>query len=131
MLPGSPDKPNFPLNLLADFAGGGMVCVLGILLALVERGKTGHGQIVDVDMVNLPSLNHGRNLLTWLRFLVLGICLHSPFCMQSTKIHTCSRKREAPICWMVVLHSMGYTFALMGGGCLSHALSHSSSRFSS
>ena len=52
MLPGLPDKPSFPLNIMADFAGGGMVCVLGILLALFERAtKSGKGQVVDVDMV--------------------------------------------------------------------------------
>ncbi|KAG6918631.1 hypothetical protein DXG01_012750 [Tephrocybe rancida] len=51
MLPGS-DKPAFPLNLLADFAGGGMTCVLGILLALIERGKSGCGQVVETDMVS-------------------------------------------------------------------------------
>lgn len=51
MLPGPPDKPSFPLNLLADFAGGGMTCALGILLALIERGNSGRGQVVDTDMV--------------------------------------------------------------------------------
>ncbi|KAF9468153.1 CoA-transferase family III [Collybia nuda] len=51
MLPG-PDKPRFPLNLLADFAGGGLICVLGILLALIERGKSGRGQVVNADMVS-------------------------------------------------------------------------------
>jgi len=52
MLPGLPEKPAFPLNILADFAGGGMMCVLGILLALFERAtKDGKGQVVDVDMV--------------------------------------------------------------------------------
>ncbi len=51
MLPGTTEKPAFPLNLLADFAGGGLVCALGILLALIERGKTGLGQVVDTDMV--------------------------------------------------------------------------------
>ena len=50
MLPGS-EKPVFPLNILADFAGGGLMCVLGILLALIERGKSGRGQVVDTDMV--------------------------------------------------------------------------------
>ena len=50
ILPGS-GKPAFPLNILADFAGGGLVCVLGILLALIERGKSGRGQVVDTDMV--------------------------------------------------------------------------------
>ncbi|KAJ6619679.1 CoA-transferase family III [Mycena sp. CBHHK59/15] len=52
MLPGSVDKPAFPLNLLADFAGGGLTCALGILLALIERGKSGRGQVVDSDMVS-------------------------------------------------------------------------------
>ncbi|KAG5652777.1 hypothetical protein H0H81_003715, partial [Sphagnurus paluster] len=51
MLPGS-DKPAFPLNLLADFAGGGLICALGILLALIERGKSGRGQVVNADMVS-------------------------------------------------------------------------------
>lgn len=55
MLPGK-EKPSFPLNLLADFGGGGMVCVLGILLALVERGKSGRGQIVEADMVSFGAL---------------------------------------------------------------------------
>ncbi|KAF6757252.1 alpha-methylacyl-CoA racemase [Ephemerocybe angulata] len=49
MLPGT--KPTFPLNLLADFAGGGMMCALGILLALIERGASGKGQVVNTDMV--------------------------------------------------------------------------------
>jgi alpha-methylacyl-CoA racemase len=41
---------------MADFAGGGMMCVLGILLALFERTtKSGKGQVVDVDMVNGTS----------------------------------------------------------------------------
>lgn len=45
-------KPAFPLNLLADFAGGGALCVLGILMALVSRTRTGRGQVVQVDMVS-------------------------------------------------------------------------------
>ncbi len=52
MLPGSTDRPSFPLNLLADFAGGGMACALGILLALFERNASGRGQIVNADMVS-------------------------------------------------------------------------------
>jgi len=50
LLPGT--KPLFPLNILADFAGGGLTCALGILLALIERGKSGRGQVVDADMVS-------------------------------------------------------------------------------
>ncbi|GAA6059764.1 hypothetical protein JCM10212_001972 [Sporobolomyces blumeae] len=45
------DKPYFPANLLADFAGGGMIAVVGILAALLERGRSGKGQIVEIDMV--------------------------------------------------------------------------------
>lgn len=29
------------------------MCVLGILFALIERGKSGRGQVVDVDMVSI------------------------------------------------------------------------------
>ncbi|EGN98917.1 hypothetical protein SERLA73DRAFT_181644 [Serpula lacrymans var. lacrymans S7.3] len=52
MLPGTQEKPSFPLNLLADFGGGGLMCATGILLALVERGKSGKGQVVCTDMVS-------------------------------------------------------------------------------
>lgn len=55
MLPGTSEKPSFPLNLLGDFAGGGLLCATGILLALIERGKSGRGQVVNADMVNHPS----------------------------------------------------------------------------
>ncbi|KIM39788.1 hypothetical protein M413DRAFT_19577 [Hebeloma cylindrosporum] len=52
MLPGTKDKPTFPLNLMADFAGGGVMCAVGILLALIDRGRTGRGQVVNADMVS-------------------------------------------------------------------------------
>ncbi|KAF2858574.1 putative isopenicillin n-CoA epimerase [Piedraia hortae CBS 480.64] len=44
--------PTAPANLLADFAGGGSVCFMGILLALIHRARTGKGQIVDANMVD-------------------------------------------------------------------------------
>ncbi|XP_061657000.1 alpha-methylacyl-CoA racemase [Syngnathoides biaculeatus] len=47
----SREKPYAPLNLLADFAGGGLTCALGIVLALLERTKSGKGQIIDASMV--------------------------------------------------------------------------------
>lgn len=47
----SAEKPYAPLNLVADFAGGGLTCALGIVLALLERTKSGKGQIVDASMV--------------------------------------------------------------------------------
>ncbi|KAG1905304.1 CoA-transferase family III domain-containing protein [Suillus fuscotomentosus] len=52
MLPGTMHKPTFPLNLIADFAGGGLLCANGILLAIIERGRSGRGQVVNVDMVS-------------------------------------------------------------------------------
>ncbi|XP_038131024.1 alpha-methylacyl-CoA racemase [Cyprinodon tularosa] len=47
----SGEKPYAPLNLIADFAGGGLTCALGIVLALLERTKSGKGQIIDASMV--------------------------------------------------------------------------------
>jgi alpha-methylacyl-CoA racemase len=35
------DNPVPPVNLLGDFAGGGLMCALGILVALVERNNSG------------------------------------------------------------------------------------------
>ncbi|KAJ3474383.1 hypothetical protein NLI96_g12490 [Meripilus lineatus] len=53
LLPGTSTEPSFPLNLLADFAGGGLLCALGILIALFEREtKSGLGQVVQSDMVS-------------------------------------------------------------------------------
>lgn len=43
--------PQPPINILGDFAGGSLVCLMGILFALIERGKSGKGQIVEADMV--------------------------------------------------------------------------------
>ncbi|KAJ8521342.1 hypothetical protein ONZ45_g1937 [Pleurotus djamor] len=51
MLPG-PDKPSFPGNILADFAGGGFMGAFGVILALIEREKTGKGKVVNIDMVS-------------------------------------------------------------------------------
>ena len=47
----SPDgKPSIPLNLIADYAGGGLCGAVGILAALMAREKTGQGQYVDIAM---------------------------------------------------------------------------------
>src|SRR5262245_25601726 len=46
------EKPLAPVNLLGDFAGGGMLCALGICLALLERAHSGKGQVVDTAMVD-------------------------------------------------------------------------------
>lgn len=51
----SEEKPYAPLNLVADFAGGGLTCALGIVLALLERTKSGKGQVIDASMVSVSS----------------------------------------------------------------------------
>ncbi len=47
---GEPPLP--PSNVLGDFAGGGLLCAMGILLALMARERTGKGQVVDAAMVD-------------------------------------------------------------------------------
>jgi crotonobetainyl-CoA:carnitine CoA-transferase CaiB-like acyl-CoA transferase len=48
---GWPDTPPaLPINLLADFAGGGLMCAFAICVALLARERTGRGQNVDVGM---------------------------------------------------------------------------------
>lgn len=46
------EKPTPPLNLVGDFGGGGMLLAFGIASALVERGTSGKGQVVDAAMVD-------------------------------------------------------------------------------
>ncbi|XP_076973045.1 alpha-methylacyl-CoA racemase [Tamandua tetradactyla] len=47
----SGENPYAPLNLLADFAGGSLMCTLGIIMALFERTRSGRGQVIDANMV--------------------------------------------------------------------------------
>ena len=44
--------PYPPANILADFAGGGLMCAVGVLLALISRAQTGKGQVVECNMVD-------------------------------------------------------------------------------
>lgn len=46
------EKPYPPGNIVGDFAGGGAVCFLGIVLALLHRAQTGYGQVVEANMVD-------------------------------------------------------------------------------
>ncbi|XP_072765288.1 alpha-methylacyl-CoA racemase [Anoplolepis gracilipes] len=45
------EKPTPPVNLAADFGGGGLTCAFGIILALYERTKSNLGQVIDATMV--------------------------------------------------------------------------------
>ena len=44
--------PQFPQNLLGDFAGGSAYLVIGVLAALLEARTSGHGQVVDAAIVD-------------------------------------------------------------------------------
>ncbi len=45
------ERPYAPINFAADFAGGGLICALGIAMALLERQQSGKGQVIDANMV--------------------------------------------------------------------------------
>ena len=54
---GYADRPPMPpLNLVADFGGGSMLVLLGIVVALYERERSGKGQVVDAAMVDGVSV---------------------------------------------------------------------------
>ena len=47
---GEPPVP--PMNLVADFGGGGMMLAFGVVCGLVEARSSGAGQVVDAAMVD-------------------------------------------------------------------------------
>jgi len=77
-------KPLPPINLLADFAGGGLICALGIMMALHHRTRTGQGQVIDASMVEGASYV-GRKLKEiclivacfWLTMLTVTPCTYT------------------------------------------------------
>ncbi len=50
------ERPLFPLNLLGDFGGGGMLLALGIVSAVLHARASGEGQVIDVAMVDGAAL---------------------------------------------------------------------------
>jgi alpha-methylacyl-CoA racemase len=46
------ERPVPPLNLVGDFGGGGMFLAFGMVCALLERERSGQGQVVDAAMVD-------------------------------------------------------------------------------
>ncbi len=49
-------RPAIPLNLIGDFGGGGMLLAFGVVCALLERERSGTGQVVDAAMVDGAAL---------------------------------------------------------------------------
>jgi alpha-methylacyl-CoA racemase len=51
--------PTVPLNLVGDFGGGGLLMALGVCAALVDKARSGEGQVIDVAMVDGAALISG------------------------------------------------------------------------
>ncbi|WP_068088993.1 CaiB/BaiF CoA transferase family protein [Novosphingobium rosa] len=52
---GTAERPVPPLNLGADFGGGAMFLIAGMLAALLHARQTGKGQVVDTAMTDCAS----------------------------------------------------------------------------
>jgi alpha-methylacyl-CoA racemase len=63
---GTEDKPVPPLNLAADYGGGAMFLMTGMLAALVHARATGEGQVIDAGMTDaaayLMSIFYGMHI---------------------------------------------------------------------
>ena len=63
------ERPVPPLNLVGDFGGGGLMLAFGIVCALVERQRSGTGQVVDAAMVDgaaaLMAIIYGAQQQGW------------------------------------------------------------------
>ncbi len=68
--PSEEEKPSIPLNLMADYAGGGLCAAVTILAALMARERTGRGQYLDIAMTDgVLYMLEGviSNMLAWNR----------------------------------------------------------------
>lgn len=50
------EKPVPPLNLVADFGGGGMLLAFGVVCGILESRESGQGQVVDASMTDGAAL---------------------------------------------------------------------------
>lgn len=63
-------KPIPPVNY-SEFTGGSLVCVMGILMAVIERYKSGKGQVIDANITE-GMMYAGSWLLATQNSLVWG-----------------------------------------------------------
>jgi alpha-methylacyl-CoA racemase len=49
---GTAERPVIPLNLVADFGGGGMLLAFGLLAGIISARATGRGQVIDAAMLD-------------------------------------------------------------------------------
>ncbi|HEX3541433.1 MAG TPA: CaiB/BaiF CoA-transferase family protein [Acidimicrobiales bacterium] len=65
------EPPVPPLNLVADFGGGGLMLAFGVVCALLEASRSGQGQVIDAAMVDgaalLATMIHGLRGTGWWR----------------------------------------------------------------
>lgn len=60
-------RPPVPLNLVGDYGGGSMFLLVGILSALLERERSGEGQVIDAAIVD------GTNVLVQMMWAWRGM----------------------------------------------------------
>jgi alpha-methylacyl-CoA racemase len=58
-------KPQFPVNAVGDFGGGGMMMAFGVLAAVLSAQRTGKGQVIDCAMVDGAAI---LSAMTWTFF---------------------------------------------------------------
>lgn len=59
-------KPTFPVNVLGDYAGGGMLLAFGVLAGILSARGTGKGQVIDCAMLD------GASILSAMTYALFG-----------------------------------------------------------
>lgn len=59
-------KPAFPVNVVGDYGGGGMMLAFGLLAGILSARSTGKGQVIDCAMVD------GAALLSAMTYTLFG-----------------------------------------------------------
>ena len=120
MLARKGEAPLPPINLLADFAGGGLMCAMGISLALLERANSGKGQVIDCAMVSgKPTPN--RCVHSWLLGEVTCCCCFPPQMDSVVYLASMMFKFRNANTWYARAHGHGVPDSLpatvRGGAC--------------
>jgi alpha-methylacyl-CoA racemase len=63
---GPKEKPMAPVNVVGDYAGGGMLLAFGVVAGILSARSTGKGQVIDAAMVD------GAAILSAMTYTMLG-----------------------------------------------------------
>jgi alpha-methylacyl-CoA racemase len=63
---GPKEKPMAPVNVVGDYAGGGMLLAFGVLAGILSARATGRGQVVDAAMID------GAAILSAMTYTMFG-----------------------------------------------------------